>query len=172
MSSIAGSGRLYALCLPLIGLVVCGTGPGKMRKGKLTTAALVGIQFAGLVFQIACGDSSTTTSPRHSEGKVHDHRHCHECDGLLKAFHSHDAHRAVGLKRNSPAPEHTRTNANSSPRFFRKCAPSVGRQQLDVGAPDRSVLSTRSQSWSSPRIRRLSRPLRKTAGCLDPHSLL
>ena len=62
MSSSAGSGLLYALCLPLIGLVVCRIGPGKMRKRKLTTAALVGMLFAGLVFQIACGGSSTTTT--------------------------------------------------------------------------------------------------------------
>ena len=70
-SANSGSGLFYALCLPLIGLVVCGIGPGKMWKGKLTTAALVGMLFAGLVFQIACGGSSTTTtgSPGTPTGK-------------------------------------------------------------------------------------------------------
>lgn len=58
----SGSGLFYALCMPLIGLVACGIGSGKMRKRKLTTAALVGLLFAGLVFQIACGGSSTTTT--------------------------------------------------------------------------------------------------------------
>jgi hypothetical protein len=67
--------------------------------------------------------------PGHSEGKVHDHRHCHVCDGLLKAFHSDDAHRAARLKRNSPASEHTRTNASSSHRFFLKCAPFRGKSR-------------------------------------------
>jgi hypothetical protein len=69
MSSSAGSGLFYTLCLPLIGLVVCGIGSGKMRKGKLTTVPLVGMLFAGLVFQIACGGSSTTTSPGTPKGR-------------------------------------------------------------------------------------------------------
>jgi hypothetical protein len=70
MSSSAGSGLLYALCLPLIELVVCRIGLGKMRKGKINDrGAGVGMLFAGLVFQIACGGSSATTSPGTPKGK-------------------------------------------------------------------------------------------------------
>ncbi len=61
--STGSSSRLfYALCLPLTGLVACGVRPGHGRKGKFTGAALFGLLFAGLVFQIACGGSSTPAS--------------------------------------------------------------------------------------------------------------
>jgi uncharacterized repeat protein (TIGR03803 family) len=60
MSSSAGSGLFYALCLPLIGLVATRVGlrsDGKRRKGKHTAAALVSMLFAGLVFQVACSSN-------------------------------------------------------------------------------------------------------------------
>jgi uncharacterized repeat protein (TIGR03803 family) len=65
LPSRAGSGLLYALCLPLIGLVVTGLGLGsdqRNRKGKLTSAALVCMLFASLVFQVACGGGSSNGS--------------------------------------------------------------------------------------------------------------
>jgi hypothetical protein len=57
-----GFGLFYALCLPLMGLVTtAGFGSKqKSRKGKLT-AALTCMLFAGLVFQIACGSSSSSS---------------------------------------------------------------------------------------------------------------
>jgi uncharacterized repeat protein (TIGR03803 family) len=62
LSSSAGSGLLYALCVPLIGLVATGVGLGsdqRKRKGKLKSAALASMLFASLVFQIACGGGSS-----------------------------------------------------------------------------------------------------------------
>jgi uncharacterized repeat protein (TIGR03803 family) len=59
----AGSGLFYALCLPLIGLVVTGVGLGskqKNRKRNLTAAALTCMLIAGLLFQVACGGSSSS----------------------------------------------------------------------------------------------------------------
>jgi probable HAF family extracellular repeat protein len=54
-------GLLYALWLPLIGLVATGAGlrsnPNR-RKGKLKKAALVCALFAGLTFPLACGGGS------------------------------------------------------------------------------------------------------------------
>jgi uncharacterized repeat protein (TIGR03803 family) len=61
-STNSGSGLFYALCLPVIGLVVCGIRPGKATKRNLTAVALVGMLLAGMVLQIACGGSSTTTT--------------------------------------------------------------------------------------------------------------
>jgi uncharacterized repeat protein (TIGR03803 family) len=61
MSYGRGSGLFYALFLPLIGLVATGLRLGserKARKGKLISAALVCVLFAGLVFQVACGGGS------------------------------------------------------------------------------------------------------------------
>jgi len=61
--SSGGSGLFYAPCLPLIGLVVTGVGLGskqKTQKQNLTVAVLTCMLFAGLVFQVACGDSSST----------------------------------------------------------------------------------------------------------------
>ena len=65
LSSSAGSGPLYALCLPLIGLVATGLGLGsdqRNRKGKLTSAALACMLFASLIFQVACGGGSSSGS--------------------------------------------------------------------------------------------------------------
>jgi probable HAF family extracellular repeat protein len=61
-------GLLYALWLPLIGLVVTGAGLGSnpnRHKGKLKRAALVCALFAGLTFPLACGGggSSQRTPP-------------------------------------------------------------------------------------------------------------
>ena len=63
MSSSAGSGLFIALCLPLFGLVATRIGLGsylKRTKGKFTAAPLVGMIFAGLILQIACGGSPST----------------------------------------------------------------------------------------------------------------
>jgi hypothetical protein len=58
----AGPELFYALCLPLIGLVATTVGFGskqKSRKWKLAVAALTCFLFASLIFQVACGSSST-----------------------------------------------------------------------------------------------------------------
>jgi uncharacterized repeat protein (TIGR03803 family) len=63
MSPNAGYGLLYALCLPLIGLVATRVGRGseqKSRKGKLTATVLTCMLFTGAVFQIACSGSNST----------------------------------------------------------------------------------------------------------------
>jgi hypothetical protein len=74
MSSNRGSGLFYALCLPLIGLVETGVGfgsNGKRRKKHLAAGALICMLFAGLVFQVACGGSSSPsqTKPGTPTGK-------------------------------------------------------------------------------------------------------
>ena len=64
MSSV-GLGVFFALCLPLIAMVVTQVGLGsdhKSRKVKLIPAVLMSMLFGSLVFQIACGSSSTTTT--------------------------------------------------------------------------------------------------------------
>jgi len=64
MSSL-GSGVFFALCLPLIAMVVTRVGLGsdhKSRKVKLIPALLMSVLFGSLAFQIACGSSSTTTT--------------------------------------------------------------------------------------------------------------
>jgi uncharacterized repeat protein (TIGR03803 family) len=64
MASSAGSGMFYALCLPLIGLVLTGVGFGSKRegmKGRLAVLALTCLLFAGLIFQLACGGGSSST---------------------------------------------------------------------------------------------------------------
>jgi uncharacterized repeat protein (TIGR03803 family) len=60
----AGHELFYALCLPLIGLVATTVGFGSKQKskGKLTSAALTCMLFTGLVFQIACGSSSSNSA--------------------------------------------------------------------------------------------------------------
>jgi hypothetical protein len=57
-----GSGPLYALWLPLIGLVVAGVGFGREHKkmGKLSAVALTCVLFAGLVFLVACAGGSSS----------------------------------------------------------------------------------------------------------------
>src|ERR1700674_4779505 len=58
------SGLLYALWLPLIGLVATGVGLGSSQNGqkrKLRTAALACALFASLTFQVACGGGSSGT---------------------------------------------------------------------------------------------------------------
>jgi len=65
MSSSAGSTVFYALFLPLIGLAVTRVrlGSDKTRsKGKLTAAVLTCVLFSGLIFQVACGGGSSTTT--------------------------------------------------------------------------------------------------------------
>jgi uncharacterized repeat protein (TIGR03803 family) len=59
----AGPELFYALCLPLIGMVGAGVGLGSKQKGikrKLAVAALPCLLSAGLIFQVACGASSST----------------------------------------------------------------------------------------------------------------
>jgi uncharacterized repeat protein (TIGR03803 family) len=60
MSSSAGSGLFFALCVPVIGLVATrvGLGSHRGRKGKVAAAALASMLFAGLVFQVACSSSN------------------------------------------------------------------------------------------------------------------
>ena len=56
---------LYALWLPLIGLVATGVGLGSHQngqKGKRKTAARACALLAGLSFQLACGGSNGTPS--------------------------------------------------------------------------------------------------------------
>jgi probable HAF family extracellular repeat protein len=58
---LSGSGLLYALWLPLIGLVATGSGLGARQNGQkrtLKAAALVCALFAGLTLQVACGGGS------------------------------------------------------------------------------------------------------------------
>jgi hypothetical protein len=55
------NGLLYALWLPLIGLVATGGSLGSnpnRHKGKLKKAALVCALFVGLTFPLACGGGS------------------------------------------------------------------------------------------------------------------
>jgi probable HAF family extracellular repeat protein len=57
-------GLLYALWLPLIGLVATGAGLGSnpnRQKGKLKNVALVCALFAGLSFPLACGGGSSSS---------------------------------------------------------------------------------------------------------------
>ena len=60
-----GSGVLYALWLPLFGLVGTGVGLGSNPKGqkrKLKAVALACALFAGSTFQLACGGGSSGSS--------------------------------------------------------------------------------------------------------------
>jgi uncharacterized repeat protein (TIGR03803 family) len=59
MLASAGSGLFVALCAPLVGLVGLGLGSNRNR-GKLKATSFVGLLFAGLVFQMACGGSTST----------------------------------------------------------------------------------------------------------------
>ena len=62
MSGKIGSGLFLALYFPMLGLVVTRVSFGskpKPRKGKLTAAALTCLLFSGLIFQFACGGSSS-----------------------------------------------------------------------------------------------------------------
>jgi len=57
-----GSGPLYGLWLPLIGLVATGVGSSRNRqKAALGTAALACALLAGLSFQVACGSGGGRT---------------------------------------------------------------------------------------------------------------
>lgn len=61
-----GSGLIYALWLPLFGLVATGAGftwRRKAMKGKLVSAAFSCVVLAGLVFQSACGSNKPGTPP-------------------------------------------------------------------------------------------------------------
>ena len=61
-----GSEFLYALWLPLIGLVATGVGLGSdqdTRKKMLTTVALACLLFAGLASQVACGGGAVAPPP-------------------------------------------------------------------------------------------------------------
>ncbi len=65
MSSFPASGVFFAVCLPLIAMVVTRVGFGsdhKSRNVRLIPAVLMSMLFGSLVFQIACGSSSTTTT--------------------------------------------------------------------------------------------------------------
>ncbi len=59
----SGSGLSYAVWLPLIGLVVtvANFGSGRKRRGTIPALTLVYMLFAGLVFQAACGGSSSSS---------------------------------------------------------------------------------------------------------------
>ena len=50
-----GSGPLYALWLPLLGLAVAGFGSYQRKKGRIPAAMLTCLLFTGLVFVVACG---------------------------------------------------------------------------------------------------------------------
>jgi len=72
MASSAGSAMFYALCLPLIGLVLTGVGfssKQKSMKGKLAVVALTCLLLAGLIFQGACGSSNGGGNKRTPTGK-------------------------------------------------------------------------------------------------------
>jgi len=58
-----GSGLLYAMWLPLLGLVGVrvGLGSGQNRKEKIAAGALACLLFADLAFLVACGSSSGGT---------------------------------------------------------------------------------------------------------------
>jgi probable HAF family extracellular repeat protein len=61
-----GSGVLYALWLPIFGLVVTGVSVGTNSNGqkrKLKTALLACALFPGLAFQLACGGKSSGGTP-------------------------------------------------------------------------------------------------------------
>jgi uncharacterized repeat protein (TIGR03803 family) len=62
LTSNAGSGLFYAVWLPLIGLVATrvGFGSGQNSKGKIAAVVLACMVCAGLVFQVACGGSSSS----------------------------------------------------------------------------------------------------------------
>jgi len=62
MTSSAGPGVFYALCVPLIGLVVMGAFCSKQKgiKRRLAAAALTCLLFASLIFQVACGGGSSS----------------------------------------------------------------------------------------------------------------
>jgi len=62
MSGNVGSGLFSAICLPMLGLVVTRVSFGskqKRRKARLTATALTCLLFSGLIFQLACGGSSS-----------------------------------------------------------------------------------------------------------------
>jgi uncharacterized repeat protein (TIGR03803 family) len=62
--SSVGSGLILALSLPLMGLVLTSVGFGsekERRKGKLTAATLACVLFGGLVFQVGCGGSNSSS---------------------------------------------------------------------------------------------------------------
>jgi probable HAF family extracellular repeat protein len=63
LRSHPGSGPLYALWLPLIGLVATGAGMGSRKNrqtGKVKTVALTCALLAGLTVQVACGGGGTS----------------------------------------------------------------------------------------------------------------
>ncbi len=69
LPSNSGSAPLYALWLPLIGVVASvGFGSDKKRKGKSPAALLACALFAGLFFGIACGGGNTNSSSARSGG--------------------------------------------------------------------------------------------------------
>lgn len=61
LPSRPGSGLLYAVWLPLMGLLVIGVdfGSEQRRKGKTSVVVLACVLFAGLLFAVACGGSSS-----------------------------------------------------------------------------------------------------------------
>jgi hypothetical protein len=62
--SHSDNGLLYALWLPLIGLVAAGLGSiPNQRKGKLRKAALASALFAGFTFPLACGGGNSPRTP-------------------------------------------------------------------------------------------------------------
>jgi hypothetical protein len=55
LPSNPGSGPLYAVSLPLLGLAVAGFGSRHRKKGRTPVAMLACLLFAGLAFVVACG---------------------------------------------------------------------------------------------------------------------
>lgn len=71
MSASASSGLLVALWAPLVGLVGLSLGSNNEgRKAVLRATAFVGLLFAGLVFQMACGGSSSTVAATQAQRKA------------------------------------------------------------------------------------------------------
>lgn len=64
MLSGPGSGLIYALSLPLIGLIATGVGLGSHKrgnKGKMNTPILLGALLVLGSYQIACGGTAART---------------------------------------------------------------------------------------------------------------
>jgi len=74
LASLLGrSGLVYALCLPMVGFALVGIcmGSRRERKIKLLGFPLCVLLFAGLIFQAACGGSSSQQHGNTSTPKGH-----------------------------------------------------------------------------------------------------
>jgi acid phosphatase len=70
LPSSAGSTPFYAVWLSLLGLVVAGVsfGSERTRKGKIPAVMLAWVLLIGLVFEVACGGGSTSSSGGSTSG--------------------------------------------------------------------------------------------------------